>query len=303
MSVPAAYFGVILIWSTTPLAIKWSSEGAGYLFGVSSRMIIGALLCVMFMVILRVRLPWHKDAQMTYVAAGTGVFGAMTCVYWGAQFIPSGMISVLFGLSPIITGAIAALWIAESSFTPVKIIGMLAGLLGLAFIFGTGIKLGPDAIFGIVAVLASVIIHSTSAVWIKRIGAQIPALATTTGALLFALPLYITLWLIFDGRWPIQTPLHAVASIIYLGIFGSAVGFMLYYYALKHVDATRMALVTLVTPVIALMLGLWLNNERIHSNVIVGTVLVLSGLLFYEWGNIISRKLDSVSSAVDMQEE
>jgi drug/metabolite transporter (DMT)-like permease len=303
MSVPAAYFGVILIWSTTPLAIKWSSEGPGYLFGVSSRMIIGAILCMLFMMILRIRLPWHKDALLTYVAAGTGVFGAMSCVYWGSQFIPSGMVSVLFGLTPIVTGAIAALWIAESSFTPVKVTGMLAGLLGLVFIFGTGIKLGEEAMYGILAVLASVLIHSMSTVWVKRIGAQIPALATTTGALLFALPLYITVWLVFDGKWPAQTPSHAVASIIYLGIFGSALGFMLYYYALKHIAASRMALVTLVTPVIALFLGLWLNNETLHSNVIIGTVLILSGLLFYERGNLFSRKLDTVSATSNMQEE
>ena len=296
MSVPAAYLGVILIWSTTPLAIKWSSEGPGYLFGVSSRMVIGAGLCVLLMLILRVRLPWHKDALLTYVAAGIGVFGAMICVYWGSQFIPSGMVSVLFGLTPIVTGAIAALWIAESSFTPTKITGMLAGLLGLLFIFGTGIKLGANAVFGILAVLTSVVIHSTSAVWIKRIGAQIPAVATTTGALLFALPLYLAVWQIFDGNWPKQTPLHAVASIVYLGIFGSAVGFMLYYYALKHIDASRMALVTLVTPVIALMLGLWLNNETLHSNVIIGTVLVLSGLLFYEWDNLNSRNIQQSES-------
>ena len=44
MSVPAAYLGIILIWSTTPLAVKWSGEGPGYLFGVTARMVIGALL-------------------------------------------------------------------------------------------------------------------------------------------------------------------------------------------------------------------------------------------------------------------
>jgi len=302
VSVPAAYLGVILIWSTTPLAIKWSSEGPGYLFGVSSRMVIGVVLCMLLMLVLRVRLPWHKDALLTYVAAGTGVFGAMTCVYWGSQYIPSGMVSVLFGLTPIATGAFAALWISESSFTPAKIVGMIAGIAGLTFIFGTGIELGPDAVFGILAVLASVVIHSWSAVWVKRIGAQIPAMATTTGALLFAVPFYIAMWLIFDDGWPAQAPAHTVASIVYLGIFGSAVGFMLYYYALKHIEAGRMALVTLVTPVIALIIGMWLNNETIHNNVIIGTALILSGLLFYEWGAIIVGRLNAIVAAARIRQ-
>ena len=178
---------------------------------------------------------------------------------------------------------------------------MLAGLLGLIFIFGTGVELGANSVFGILAVLASVVIHSLSAVWVKRIGAQIPAMATTTGALLFAVPFYIVTWLIFDNGWPTQTPAHAVASIIYLGIFGSALGFMLYYYVLKQIEASRMALVTLITPVTALLIGTWLNNETLHSNVIIGTVLILSGLLFYEWGNIIARKLNSVITTAKIQ--
>ncbi len=303
MSVPAAYLGVIIIWSTTPLAIKWSSEGAGFLFGVTSRMVIGAAICMSLMLLLRVKMPWHKQALLTYTAAGAGVFGAMTCVYWGAQYIPSGMVSVIFGLTPIVTGAFAAVLIAESSFTPAKITGMLAGSIGLIFIFGTGIELGPDSVFGIMAILVSVVIHSLSAVWVKRINARIPALATTTGALLFAIPFYTVSWFIFDGRWPAQLPTHTLASIIYLGIFGSALGFMLYYYALKHIEAGRMALVTFVTPVLALMLGLWLNHETIHSSVIIGTALILSGLLFYEWGNLVSRKISAMVTVTKIRQE
>ena len=46
MGVPSAYLGVILIWSTTPLAILWSSQEVGFVFGVSSRMLIGAVLAL-----------------------------------------------------------------------------------------------------------------------------------------------------------------------------------------------------------------------------------------------------------------
>ncbi|MET0109749.1 MAG: hypothetical protein ABW084_12685 [Candidatus Thiodiazotropha sp.] len=47
MSVPAAYLGIVLIWGTTPLAIKWSGEGVGYLFGVTGRMVIGVILALL----------------------------------------------------------------------------------------------------------------------------------------------------------------------------------------------------------------------------------------------------------------
>lgn len=284
MAIPAAYLGVILIWSTTPLAIKWSGEGPGFLFGVTGRMAIGTALCVLLALLLRVRMPWHRDALRAYAAAAVGVYGAMICVYWGAQHVPSGLVSVLFGLVPITVGALAALWLGERSFTPAKVTGAAIGIGGLLLIFAGGGAPGPLAAWGLAAVLASVLLHSVSAVWVKRIDADMHALALTTGALLFALPAYLLTWALFDGAWPAILPSQALGSIIYLGIFGSGVGFILYYYVLRRIDAGRLALIPLITPVLALLAGFLLNDERIGLREMAGVALILSGLLFYELG-------------------
>ncbi len=71
MSVSAAYPGVVLIWSTTPLAIKWSSEGVGFLFGVAARMVSSILICLALIALLSRRMRWHRDrgALLTYLAA------------------------------------------------------------------------------------------------------------------------------------------------------------------------------------------------------------------------------------------
>jgi drug/metabolite transporter (DMT)-like permease len=285
MAIPAAYLGVILIWSTTPLAIKWSGEGPGFLFGVTGRMAIGTALCLLLVLLLRVRLPWRREALRAYAAAAIGVYGAMICVYWGAQHIPSGLVSVLFGLAPITVGALAALWLGERSFTPAKVSGAVIGIGGLALIFsGNADSAGPLTVWGLAAVLVSVLLHSLSAVWVKRIDADLHALALTTGALLFALPCYLVTWLVFDGRWPETVPSHALGSIAYLGIVGSGVGFILYYYVLRRIAAGRLALIPLITPLLALLVGHLLNDEVIGTREIAGVALILSGLFFYELG-------------------
>ncbi|MGE0226692.1 MAG: DMT family transporter [Acetobacteraceae bacterium] len=283
MSIHAAYLGIILIWSTTPLAIKWSGEGPGFLFGAAARMAIGAVLCLLILRLLRMRLPWHGAAVRSYLAATVGIYGAMVCVYWGAQYVPSGLISVLFGLTPIVTGVLAACWLKERALTPAKIAGSMIGLGGLWLIFG-GEHTGAGAGLGLAAVLVSVFLHSLSTVWVKRAGAGLPALTLTTGALLFALPCYLLTWLLLDGQPPPELPRRAVLSIVYLGVFGSGAGFILYYYALQRVTAARMALLLLVTPVIALLFGHLLNGETFGAKEIAGAALILSGLLFYETG-------------------
>lgn len=287
MSIPFAFAGVIVIWSTTPLAIQWSSDGPGFLFGVASRMILGALICIVIMALLRQRLPLHRRAIQTYLAAGLSLFGAMLSVYWGAQFIPSGLISVIFGLTPLITGLLAMLWLNDEPFGLKQLGGSIAGLIGLAIIFNSSLGHADIALKGILAVLASVLLHSISSVRVKHSGEGIPALAITTGGLLCAAPLYLLSWIIFDdATLPSDTSTRAGLSILYLATFGSVLGFVMYFYILRHMDAGRVALVTLVTPVFALLLGQALNNEAFNQQVIAGTMFILLGLVLYQWQDL-----------------
>jgi drug/metabolite transporter (DMT)-like permease len=228
-------------------------------------------------------MPWHRDARMTYLAAGLGILGTMLCVYWGARYISSGLIALLFGLTPIFISMAAALWLDERNFTGSKILGTLLGLLGLAAIFGSGLSLGEHAGAGILVVLLAVALQSLSLVWVKRIGASIPAMAVTSGALMLVAPALLLIWEIFDGVLPQTIAPRAGWAIVYLGVFGSVLGFNFYFYVIKRMEAGQIALITLITPVSALLLGQMLNGEEIQSGIWVGASCVLLGLLSHQW--------------------
>ena len=290
MSVPLAFLGTILIWSTTPLAIKWSSDGPGFMFAVTARMLIGTVGCLVLLAMVRGKLSWHKRALLIYVAEGLAIFGSMSCVYWGAQFIPSGLVSVIFGLTPLLTGLMASLWLGEQSLTPVKLLGMACAFVGLSIIFGDGFSAGREALMGMAAILIAVIMHSTSTVWIKKIGNDMSVLSMTTGGLVVALPLYLLTWLLVDGRIPDVLPHKAAWSIVYLGLLGSVMGFILFFYVLKHSEASRVGLIPLVTPVSALLIGSLFNGEAIPHVVWSGTGLILLGMSVYQWGHLLLRR-------------
>jgi drug/metabolite transporter (DMT)-like permease len=290
MSVPLAFLATILIWSTTPLAIKWSSEGPGFMFAVTARMMIGAAGCLLLLLLVRGRLYWHKAAVSTYLAAGLGIYGAMSCVYWGAQYIPSGLISVIFGLTPLVTGMMAGYWLGERALTPLRLLGLASAVSGLVLIFGNGFHVGYTATSGMVAVFAAVVLHSFSTVWVKRIGAGLPVMTVTTGGLMTALPLYLMTWWLVDGRLPATIPDRALASIVYLGLFGSVMGFILFYYVLKQVEASRVGLIPLVTPVSALGIGSLVNGEAVPTVVWSGTGMILLGMSVYQWGYLLFRR-------------
>ncbi len=284
MSVPSAFLSVIAIWSTTPLAIKWSALGAGPGFAVFSRMALGLLLSLALAAALRIGLPRHRKALQSYLAAGLSLFGAMSLTYWSAQYISSGLISVLFGLSPLITGIAAAYWLDEKALSPAKLAGMLLGLLGLVLVFHEGLTLGPHALAGIGGLLGAVLIQSLGLVWLKRIGDDSSPVAINLGSLLVALPGFFLVWLLSDGAWPADLPERAALAIVYLAAFGSVAGFVLYYYLIKHLEAGRIALITLVTPVLALLLGHGLDGEPVSLHIGFGTAAILLGLSLHEWG-------------------
>lgn len=285
-----AYLLMMTVWSTTPLAIKWSSQGVDFITGVSARMLIGAFFALLLTLITYKSMPMHHNARQVYSASALSIYGAMMMVYWGAQFIPSGLVSVLFGLTPIAT-AIFALYILDKHVLVFnQILGALIGLLGLTVIFFEQLNLGEQASLGIIATLLSVLLHSASALWIKRLNTPLPALIITSGGLLFSMPLFLITFMVFADPLPLELPLRTLASILYLGIVGSVIGFVSYYFVLAKLSASTVALATLITPITALFLGNWLNQESITLSIVVGTTLVLSGLVVHQFYGPIRKK-------------
>lgn len=291
MSVPIAYVGIIIIWATTPLAIQWSSADVGYLFGLAGRMLLGVSLCLLLLLVMRQKFQWHVAARQTYLASGLGLYFAMLSVYWAAQYIPSGLMSVVYGLLPIITAIVAAVMLGESFWQPAKLAGMLLGVFGLVVIFDPRLELDAALLMGVVGVLLSTLVHAISMIRVKQINAGLPALVTTSGGLLVATPLYLLTWGLADGEWPAVISMQAAGAIIYLGVMGSVVGFVSFYYVLKHVSTSAVALITLITPCCALVIGYVFNDEVLELRFLLGSACILFGLAVHQWGGRVLTKV------------
>ena len=78
MSVPIAYLGIILIWSTTPLAIQWSTHGTSFALAVFARMLIGVIVAAALVIVWRIRFPLHDRARRARSCSGKRMRQAMT---------------------------------------------------------------------------------------------------------------------------------------------------------------------------------------------------------------------------------
>ena len=293
MRLVSAYLGMVIIWSTVPLTVKWSLDGASFIFVATTRVVIGALCILPLVALTRTRLPMERTALKAYGFSAINFLG-MLGMYWGAQYIPSGWIGVTIATMPLTTATMAAIWLGERSLTPIKLAGLATGFAGVLLVFATAIDFGYHALLGVIAVFVSVTVAAAASIGVKRVAANISGIQTAAGGLLISAPSYLIIWAACDPWWPTELPLRAGLSMAYIGIFGTGVVFPLLYYALKHLSATRVSLVTMITPVLALLLGTWLNDETVSLRVWSGTGLILAALVVHEYSPTrqVSSKLD-----------
>ncbi len=286
VSVTTAYLAVVLIWSTTPLGIVWSSESINPTMAVFLRMVIAVVLGFAIIKTRKIALPWHKKALKLYSFSSLGIFGGMLFSYMAARYLSSGVMSLVFGLSPVMSALLAKKILAENTLTKMRVSAMLIALVGLAIVCADSFALKADSLYGLIFILCAVFFFSLSGVLVKSIHLVIHPMATTVGALTVSLPLFLLSWFILDGTLPItQWQTRSIWATVYLGIFGSLIGFYAYFYVLQKLTASSVTLITLITPVIALALGAWLNHEAISLKLITGATIVLLGLSLYHWGD------------------
>ncbi|WP_207062558.1 DMT family transporter [Motiliproteus sp. SC1-56] len=292
MPVPAAYLIVVLVWSTTPLAIVWSSEAVSPIMAALLRMALAAMVGQVLLWAWRIPLPLDRQALRGYGWAILGIYGAMATTYVASRHVPSGLISLIFGLAPIVSGLLGRLWLNERGFTPVRWLALLLAVIGLARIMSDNLLLDPGAYGGIALMLLAVTLFSASAVLVKGTGSQIHPLAQTVGALWGSLPCYLLTWWLLEGQWPdLAASGRSLWAILYLALFGSLLGFVCYFYVLKRLSPGTVALVTLITPAIALLLGNLLNDEAITPRLLQGGVMICLGLGLYHWGDRLRHRL------------
>ena len=306
----AAYLIVVAVWATTPLGIKWSGEAMAPLAAAGVRMGIAALLGLVWLWCKRQPLPLHRRARLSYLAALPGIFGAMGCSYMAASHLPSGLISVIFGLAPLLSGLMMQ-WLPGS----IRLNGWhwsacLVGLAGLALVFDeslvalfAGGGLGERGV-GLLWMVSAVTLFAAGGIAVQRVGAGLRPMQQTVGGLLLSLPCYGVAMVLAGQSFAWNGDVRGLSAIVYLAVFGSLLGFYCYFQILSRLSAATVALVTLITPVLALMLGSLFNSESLGAMVLAGALLIVLALsLFLLGDHRVRRQLKDMPPARPVVEE
>jgi drug/metabolite transporter (DMT)-like permease len=277
------YAALVIIWSSTWVVIKIGLEDVPPLLGAGIRFAVaGAGLLVAARLMRR---SLRTDLILAATLATLPFAAAYGLIYWGEQYVPSGLAAVLFGVMPLYSATIASLALADEPLHPRLLAGIAVAIGGLALAFGESLALG-DAEWALLAAVACALAPLASAVGnvaIKRRGATLDAVVLNGwamlggGLLLLAASAPTEDWA--STAWTGQ----AIGSIVYLAAIGSALTFVTLTILLRELPAVTMSYITLLLPFGALAFGAALYDERITLAAVAGALLVACGLAVAQW--------------------
>ncbi len=278
--VVAAYAGMCVIWSSTWLAIKVGLRGAPPLTGIAVRMTIASLIVL---VILRARrIPLPRERRFVRLGLFLGFFHIVlpyTLVYLGEQRISSGLAAVLYATMPLFVALLARLALGDS-LTVHKMVGIVAGMAGVAVIFVESLHVGPAETAGTLCVLGSVLASTVGSVATKRWSRTYHPVASLLIPFVTATVVTAIAAVGFEHANPLAFDAPTWLAILYLAGAGSVGAFSLLFFVLKHLDVTVVAYQTFIIPVLALFLGWTFLGEHVSRHVTLGTLLIFAGVSF-----------------------
>ncbi len=284
MLVRISYLVVIMIWTTTPLAIKLGSETLVPVAGLTLRILLALVVgCLLSTLLGFASLNIRQNGRL-YFAASLGIFPNMILVYQASLYLPSGLVSLMFGLSPFFTAVLAGPILGENLLQARKLLAIALAVVGLGIIFLDDMLIGEDGVIGFGLMLLSNIVFSCSALWVKKLNSaySVEPLEQSLGAMAFALPGLGLSWVLFFGIEPVSFSATSLSSLLYLAFIGSLLGFVTYYHILKHLAVDAVALIPLITPVLAICLGVIVANESVSYGLVMGSAVVLLALAIHQ---------------------
>ncbi len=279
----AGGIALVCIWSTTALGIKWSVTGFDFSLSLLLRFALAFVAMAGLMITRRIRLPPLGQTWRAWLAAGGGTALSMICTYWASQYINSGLVAVLHGLTPLATAVFAWIWLHER-IARNEIIGILLAISGLATIFSDHLSFSPDGIPALLAVLLAVCANSAGMVKLKRHSQGLDTFVVSTGSMAVGTLMSAALWLANGMPVPDSIPPRTIGAILYMALFGSVVAMSLYFWLVRERKPTQIALIPMIATVSALWLGNFLNDEVLTRDILIGSGLIFAGLALHQLG-------------------
>jgi len=268
------------IWSSSFMWIKIAMREVGPITLVAFRALFGLIFCIVVILIQRVALPRSFKAWVPLLIVGlTNIAIPFFLISWGELHIDSAVASILDATVPLFTILIAHFLLQDDKVTLPKAVGLIVGFAGIIVLLSKDMGASSSSLIGQIAVIVASIFYAVSAIYIRKTTVDTPGIVRSAGPLLSA---SLTMWLgtlIFES--PVTLPHLGMTwiALLFMGVLGSGLAFVLAFYLIHEIGPTRTTMVTYLFPLGGIILGVIFLHEQLTWQVIAGGVLIVSSLV------------------------
>jgi drug/metabolite transporter (DMT)-like permease len=273
------------IWSSSFMWIKIALQEVGPNMLVAFRALFGLLFGVVVILIQRVQWPRTFRSWFPLLLLGlTNVAIPFFLISWGEQSIDSAVASVLDATVPLFTILMAHYFLHDDKMTLPKVLGLLIGFAGVVVLMSKDLlSASTNSLLGQAAVILASVCYAISSVYVRKTTEDTPAIMRSAGPLVSA---SAVMWLAtFLFEQPVQMPQLGITwiALLWLGIFGSGLAFVMAYYLIHEIGPTRTTMVTYLFPLGGVTLGVTFLNEELTWQLVTGAMLIIMSLAVANW--------------------
>lgn len=284
------YFLLASFWGGSYTAIKFAVLQAPPFFSAMLRVGIAQICLVLFMLVGRTSIRLPKNMYWKIWLIGLFPLGIpFAFLFWGERYISPGLAGILCATMPIWALILSLIFTRSSTnFSINKLLGLLIGLLGVCIIFWPmlNFKGYEKEIIGSIATLFMALSYAIGALLNQRVlGKQIPFFANIFHQNLSSFIFLLALSACFES-WPSKELLFSSSQVwiasIYLGLFSTAIAWLIYFHLIREWGAIRAASVTYVAPILAILWDYVFFHNYPRTSEILGVMIILVGVILIQ---------------------
>ena len=291
----AAFVVVCLVWGTTYLAIAIAIETIPPLALTAIRFVIAGAIMAVIAAWRGERLPRDRETLANLALVGFLMVGmGNLAVVWAEQWVPSGLAALFVATAPFWMVVIEAFRTGGERADAQTVAGMLIGFAGVALLVtpgGAGPSWNLNFIAGALAIQIGSIAWQLGSVRGKYHLRDVPLLASAALQMLFGGLIVGALSILIGepARFALNT--RTLLALVYLTLFGSILAYSAYVYALAKLRTTKVSLYAYVNPVVAVILGWLILDERLTWMSIAAMVTILGGVALVQTAGLRRKPL------------
>ena len=268
-------------WGSSYLFIKIGVEAGLEPFTlVALRLLIGALVLATVVAVARERLP--RDARTYANLLVLGVLSValpFSLITWAEQSVDSALAAILTAPVPLFVILIAAVFLKDERITANRLVGLAVGLVGVAVLVGFDpADVASGTLVAEIALVGAAASYAAGGVYARRTMHGLRPMIPALFQVLFALVISGVLALIFERPTELPFTLEAVFAVVWLGVLGSGLAYLVFFRLLGRWGATRTSMVAYLLPVFGIVLGAAFLAEPVDARLLIGTALVIGGI-------------------------